>query len=340
MTRQFVQLNKGLFYLYFSEFIVVIVLLFYYNFGFYYNQLLHDETKIVLLILASLYLLIILPFRLLSKGRNETIFKSDVLLNVLKQSINQLMVRKRILDNIDLNLTKGELNAVLFFLVKIIFIPIMLNFFIAYLLYLIKYFQSGFSFEVFFTSYNWFFIISAMIFTVDTFYFSFGYIVESKGLNNQVKSVDATAIGWIAALACYKPFNNVTVRLFPMLADENIYFINDSLTTVIYILVLVFYFTYLWATLALGAKCSNLTNRGIVSKGPYQYVRHPAYISKLIAWWLLCIPILDLKVLLSMSGWTLIYLVRVYTEEKHLSKDTDYLNYCSKVKYRLIPGIY
>lgn len=41
---------------------------------------------------------------------------------------------------------------------------------------------------------------------------------------------------------------------------------------------------YSRASLALGFKASNLTNRGIVSHGPYKYVRHPAYICKNLAW--------------------------------------------------------
>lgn len=41
---------------------------------------------------------------------------------------------------------------------------------------------------------------------------------------------------------------------------------------------------FAWASLSLGFKASNLTNRGIVTKGPYRWVRHPAYAAKLGIW--------------------------------------------------------
>lgn len=47
---------------------------------------------------------------------------------------------------------------------------------------------------------------------------------------------------------------------------------------------------YAWASWALGLKASNLTNRGIVTTGPYKYIRHPAYICKNTAWLIGGIP--------------------------------------------------
>ena len=40
---------------------------------------------------------------------------------------------------------------------------------------------------------------------------------------------------------------------------------------------------YALASIALNFKSSNLTNRGIVARGPYAIVRHPAYITKNLA---------------------------------------------------------
>jgi protein-S-isoprenylcysteine O-methyltransferase Ste14 len=104
----------------------------------------------------------------------------------------------------------------------------------------------------------------------------------------------------------------------------------------------------LWATFSLGTKCSNLTNRGIVSTGAYGIVRHPAYISKNLSWFLMAIPIIGLSIttwsinwiaLISIIGWMIIYFLRAITEERHLMQDSDYREYCKKVKYRFIPGL-
>ena len=106
------------------------------------------------------------------------------------------------------------------------------------------------------------------------------------------------------------------------------------------IIVLVFLGIYLAATFALGPKASNLTNRGIVSRFPYSIVRHPAYISKNIVWWLTMLPIINWKFAVGMVFWSLIYFFRALTEERHLLQDPDYQEYCKKVKWKFIPGIY
>ena len=67
-------------------------------------------------------------------------------------------------------------------------------------------------------------------------------------------------------------------------------------------LILILMAIYSWASLSLGFKASNLTNRGIVSHGPYKYIRHPAYICKNLAWWLGGLPFL-ITALNKNDGW-------------------------------------
>jgi protein-S-isoprenylcysteine O-methyltransferase Ste14 len=102
---------------------------------------------------------------------------------------------------------------------------------------------------------------------------------------------------------------------------------------------------------ALAFKASNLTNRGIVSHGPYARVRHPAYAAKNLAWWIGALPNLyaifasgnlryGLYALLSLSGWTLLYVLRAITEERHLLMGGNgYAEYTQRVRWRFIPGI-
>jgi protein-S-isoprenylcysteine O-methyltransferase Ste14 len=107
---------------------------------------------------------------------------------------------------------------------------------------------------------------------------------------------------------------------------------------------------YSYASVALNLKASNLTHRGIISSGPYRFIRHPAYTCKNLAWWIGSIPSLmvglqtslwdTVIIVSSVGGWTLIYTLRALTEEDHLRKiDNEYDRYCEKVKYRFIPGI-
>ena len=88
---------------------------------------------------------------------------------------------------------------------------------------------------------------------------------------------------------------------------------------------LVLFGIYAWASVALGFKASNLTNRGIVQSGPYAHVRHPAYIAKNLAWWIGLLPwilshattepVAAIGAVLGMAGWSCLYGFTV-TEER------------------------
>ena len=183
------------------------------------------------------------------------------------------------------------------------------------------------------------FLIS-LIFLVDTLYFCFGYSFEAGFLKNKVRSVEPTIFGWVVAIASYPPFNGLVSNYVSWYANDYALFSSNMITFIARILVIILLSIYLSATLALGTRCSNLTNRGIVCKGPYKYVRHPAYIGKNMAWWITLIPVFGVLSILSMLTWSLIYYFRAITEERHLIQDPDYQEYCKKVKYRFIPGVY
>jgi protein-S-isoprenylcysteine O-methyltransferase Ste14 len=80
--------------------------------------------------------------------------------------------------------------------------------------------------------------------------------------------------------------------------------------------------------------------RGLVRKGPYRLVRHPIYLSYLIA---------DIgynlqewnygTALMVMAGWVSL-LYRINAEERILSRDAGWSAYAARVRYRLIPGIW
>src|SRR6185436_8053879 len=80
--------------------------------------------------------------------------------------------------------------------------------------------------------------------------------------------------------------------------------------------------------------------RGLANKGPYALVRHPMYLSYLLA---------DIgynlqewnagTALMVVTGWaSLIY--RIHAEERILSIDAGWQTYSGRVRYRLLPGIW
>jgi protein-S-isoprenylcysteine O-methyltransferase Ste14 len=190
-----------------------------------------------------------------------------------------------------------------------------------------------------------------LILFVDTLLFTLGYIVEVPALNNRIRTVDPTFFGWAICLACYPPFNDFTSRFLEWQSSDFPHFENTTVHFVANISLLASLSIYSWASVALGFKASNLTNRGIVSRGPYAYVRHPAYAAKNLAWWIGALPNLYLVfasgnvrnaayALLALCGWTVIYALRAITEERHLLlSDNGYAEYMARVKWRFIPGV-
>ena len=190
-----------------------------------------------------------------------------------------------------------------------------------------------------------------LILFVDTLLFTIGYIVEVPALGNRIRTVDPTFFGWAICLACYPPFNDFTGRFLEWQSNDFPYFQNTAVHFAANISLLVALAIYSWASIALGFKASNLTNRGIVSHGPYAFVRHPAYAAKNLAWWIGALPNLyaifasgNARIaaysLLALCGWTLIYALRAITEERHLLlTDNGYAEYMTRVKWRFIPGV-
>ncbi len=189
-----------------------------------------------------------------------------------------------------------------------------------------------------------------LILFVDVLVFTVGYLVESPRLGNEIRSVDPTWLGWAVAMVCYPPFNQVTVAVLGSYKSEFPKYDDPTVHLVMNLLLLLLMALYASASVALGLKASNLTYRGMVKRGPYAVVRHPAYTCKNMAWWIGSAPLvaaafgqsfwLGLQALGSVLGWTLIYAMRALTEEDHLRRvDGEYALYAQQVRYRFLPGL-
>ncbi|MFH1968293.1 MAG: isoprenylcysteine carboxylmethyltransferase family protein [bacterium] len=251
----------------------------------------------------------------------------------------------------DLAINNEEKVSLLFYLVKLYFIPVMLGFLINNTTSFLHFFptlqnisKTGgvlgakkiFLLLVFPLMFH-------LILIIDTVIFVFGYLFEAKALKNIVKSVEPTALGWFVAVMCYPPLNNITTDVLGWYSSDFADFGSVNINLIAGFISIFFFIIYVWASIALGFKASNLTNRGIVSTGPYKYVRHPAYISKNLSWWIMGIPFIasiGFVAIFSLAVWSSIYFMRALTEERHLLQDPDYVEYSKKVKYMFIPGLF
>jgi len=204
-------------------------------------------------------------------------------------------------------------------------------------------------FRALFDRHGFWFLMQTILF-VDVMVYTVGYLVELPRLRNEIRSVDPTVLGWGAALLCYPPFNPIASKILGSPVSDFPQFDNATAHLVLNFVLLALMAIYSAASVAMGFKASNLTHRGVVARGPYALVRHPAYTCKNMAWWIGSVPLVSaafghslfdgIQSVASVAGWTMLYVVRALTEEDHLrSVDAEYAAYEAKVRYRFIPGL-
>lgn len=179
------------------------------------------------------------------------------------------------------------------------------------------------------------------LFVMDVSLGLIGYVASSRWLGNKSKSVEPTLFGWVVALMCYPPFNTVTEGYLPYHANFGTPFVfwgAEWIDVVFKFITLAMFSVYVWATMAFGLRFSNVTHRGIITRGPYAYIRHPAYFAKNLAWWMESIrSFASPWQFLFLGLWNLIYYLRAITEERHLRQDPDYGVYAERVRGRFFP---
>ena len=183
---------------------------------------------------------------------------------------------------------------------------------------------------------NW---LITFMFLIDVAFATVGYILTLRPLDSHIRSANPFAAAWMAALMCYPPFilmnTGGPLDYHPGTSDWAYWFQGHPVLLALIGAVLVALTAiYAWATMAFGFRFSNLTNRGILTHGPYAISRHPAYLSKNLFWWISTIPILTTGSIVDAARATLllaavggVYFWRAKTEERHLKLDPDYRAY-------------
>ncbi len=242
------------------------------------------------------------------------------------------------------NLDQSETNALLFLAVRIFYLPLMIQFLMDHLLSFTipNNLSSLTEWKSYFTDFGW---LQNTLYFIDTIPFVFAYLLNFGNFKTQ--SVNKNFIAWFFCLSCYPPFNSSWGEAFPYSHIEFAGWWGW--------ISLVFISVYVWASLALGLKAGHLQYRGLCDKGPYAFVRHPAYAFKTLTWlvggiaWSVMqingnsdfkeLTTLLILNIINAVFWTWVYYMRAITEEEHLIKYPEYVAYCNKVKYRFFPGM-
>ena len=245
-------------------------------------------------------------------------------------------------------------SAFLGLCVKIFFVPLMTVFFIDQYTHLVRNYD-------WMTGPNFAFgkvnlrdvhnVSHSVIFSVDVGLAWCGYVVSSRWIKNTLFSTEPSFLGWMMALFCYPPINRIPGFYYGSPGETEFFSItHPGAVTFFAVCSILSFAVYTSATVCFGLRFSNLTHRGIITTGPYAYIRHPAYAAKNFSWWCVMLPavvweVFTLKepaVLLHVIGMivmSFIYYMRAITEERHLARDPEYRIYMKKVPYRFIPGV-
>jgi protein-S-isoprenylcysteine O-methyltransferase Ste14 len=81
-------------------------------------------------------------------------------------------------------------------------------------------------------------------------------------------------------------------------------------------------------------------NRGIVARGPYNVVRHPIYAGYLLTHAATLAAYPSAWNVLSVVAGDIALVLRALAEERVLSADREYQQYCGRVAWHLVPGVY
>lgn len=181
------------------------------------------------------------------------------------------------------------------------------------------------------------------IFLADTALACTGYIVTFRLFDTHIRRTEPTLKGWCVALVCYQPFWSWFSGAYLDYSKDFAWGAWLEGRPVLYAIwgsmILVLLGIYLWATIMFGCRFSNLTHRGILTNGPYRWTKHPAYISKNLAYWLIYIPFIvsqspvdSIRRCLLLGLLNYVYYLRAKTEEANLSFDPVYVQYAAWMK--------
>ena len=177
-----------------------------------------------------------------------------------------------------------------------------------------------------------------LMFLLDVLLAAITYTLTLRILDNQVRSVEPTIGGWVICVICYRPLVDAQGPYIQFDLDKLYWGDLFAPYPLLYVLwgsaILCLVFIYVWSTAAFGLRFSNLTHRGIITHGPYRWMKHPAYLAKNLSWWMISVPFIAgagwaiaIQSCLLLGAANLIYYLRAKTEERHLATDPVYREY-------------
>lgn len=183
----------------------------------------------------------------------------------------------------------------------------------------------------------WLTLAIVFAYTIDLSFGLAGYLFASNDLLPTIRSTQPRVSGWIVCLLCYEPAFEHWPAFKAVVMQEVGWphgFVAAPATVGAATGLIALLGLYISATVCFGLRFSNLSNRGIVTTGPYRYMKHPAYFAHVGNAWIITLFFVrpagtwaGLSQLLVPLAFTVLYRLRAVTEERHLSEDPEYRAY-------------
>lgn len=172
-----------------------------------------------------------------------------------------------------------------------------------------------------------------------------GYIYTLRLFDTHIRSVDPTGLGWMVCLICFQPFRGIADLYLNYPGDDDNWMAvladMPGLETAWAVLLLLTLACVVLADISLGSRYANLSHRGVVTGGLFRFTKHPAYIAQNLFWMLTILPFhsgegieVSARYTLVYTGIAIIYFLRARTEERHLSRDPEYVAYALRMNER------
>ena len=223
-------------------------------------------------------------------------------------------------------------DHVLALVVKMFFLPLMFCYFLDDWYFVTNF---NFSWEMGFKEFYPF--LYRYLYFIDLVFVVIGYVFTARLLNAHIRWTERRWGGWVVCLICYMPFWQVIGRSYFNYSSDvkwsswlwDMPFVYTLWGSIILLLSAL----YVLSEAHFGLRFSNLTYRGLISHGLFRFTKHPAYVSKNVAWWMVDIPFiaadwtLGLRNCLALLGINIVYVLRARYEERCLSEAAEYRQY-------------
>lgn len=195
---------------------------------------------------------------------------------------------------------------------------------------------------------GWLILAVTLAYTIDLSFGIVGYLFASNDFAPTLHSTQRLLFGCVVCLLCYGPLHMHWPAFRQTVLTEIAWprsLVFDPLNLMAGAVMLALLVLYVAASVHFGLRFSNLSNRGVLTAGPYRYMKHPAYFAHAANAWIICLIFMPAAGIdLGLSQWlvplafTLLYWLRALTEEKHMSEDPDYVAYAQWINRHGVIG--